>query len=252
MKIVSRKMNFGLIIGFTFLSFVKTCPATASDIGLSDKKLKVVFDSETGAVTRLENLETGWVIDRRAALGISFRMHAPLLDRRFNYIYGQKQHAVVNKISEHEIHFEWSNLRSENGGVLPITFEATVTLIDGKLSFAGQVINNSKLTIETVDYPYLGDLNMPAKNVSMNARTMWYGGLESEEIYPNFDNRKGYWGVFNPTKTKGSHHSLYCLMQTSANQGLYVGVQDPTQRYYVEYTWEQHPATINSVNSLIL
>jgi hypothetical protein len=251
MKIVSRKMNFGLIIGFTFLSFVKTCPATASDIGLSDKKLKVVFNSETGAVTRLENLETGWVIDRRASLGISFRMHAPLLDRRFNYIYGQKQHAVVNKISEHEIHFEWSNLKSENGGVLPITFDATVTLIDGKLTFNGQVINNSNLTIETVDYPYLGDLNMPAKNVSMNARTMWYGGLESEEIYPNFDNRKGYWGVFNPTKTKGSHHSLYCLMQTSANQGLYVGVQDPTQRYYVEYTWEQHPANINSINSLI-
>ncbi|ANH82739.1 hypothetical protein A8C56_18730 [Niabella ginsenosidivorans] len=225
--------------------------AMASDIELQDKKLKVVFDSETGAITRLENVQTGWIINRRAALGISFRMHAPMPDRRFNYIYGQKQHAVVHQVSDSQIHFEWSNLKSENGGVLPLVFSATVTLADGKLTFTGKLINNSALTIETIDYPYLGDLNAPAKNASINARTMWYGNLETEEIYPNFDNRKGYWGVFNPTKTKGSHHSLYCLLQTSANQGLYVGVQEPRQRYYVEYTWEQHPANLNSVSGLV-
>ena len=251
MKKVSKIISSKLLVLFTVLLLIKPGSGMASDIELQDKKLKVVFDSETGAITKLENVQTGWVINRRAALGISFRMHAPLADRRFNYIYGQKQHAVVNKVSDSQIRFEWSNLKSENGGVLPLIFTATVTLADGRLTFDSKLVNNSALTVETIDYPYLGDLNAPAKNVSINARTMWYGSLESEEIYPNFDNRKGYWGVFNPTKTKGSHHSLYCLLQTSANQGLYVGVQEPRQRYYVEYTWEQHPANINSINGLV-
>lgn len=251
METTKRKIYAGMIIGFTILSSLFTCSAKASDIELKDGKLKVVFNDETGAIIRLEDLETGWVIDRRASLGISFRMHAPLADRRFNYIYGNKQHAVVNKVSDHEIHFEWTNLQSENGGVLPLTFDATVSLVDGKLSFSSKLINNSDVTVETVEYPYLGDLNSPSKNVSLAMRTMWYGGLESEDIYPNFDNRKGYWGVFNPTKTKGSNHSLYCLLQSSAGQGLYVGLQEADQRYYVEYTLEQHPANVNSVNSSI-
>lgn len=250
-KTTTRKMYYGLMIVFTILFSVNATTACASDIELSDKKMKVVFNSETGAITRLENLETRWVIDRRAALGISFRMHAPAADRRFNYIYGRKQRAVITRVSASELHFHWTNLNSENAGTLPITFDAVVTLKDGKLTFSGKLINNSNLTVETVEYPYLGDLNSPAKNVSINARTMWYGGLESEEIYPNFDNRKGYWGVFNPTKTKGSHRSLYCLLQTSANQGLYVGVQEPNQRYLVEYTWEQNPANISSINGLV-
>ncbi len=242
---------FRLLLLVSMPLFLMPASGIASGIELRDQKLLVVFDAETGALTRLENLQTGWVINSRASLGISFRMHAPLPDRRFNYIYGQKQHAVVNKISDSQIHFEWRNLKSENGGVLPLIFSATVTLTDGRLNFESKLINNSALTVETIDYPYLGDLKSPAKNISLNARTMWYGGLESEEIYPNFDNRKGYWGVFNPTKTKGSHRSLYCLLQSSANQGLYVGVQEPKQRYYVEYTWEQHPANINSVNGLV-
>lgn len=250
MEKMSKLISRGLLL-ILIIAFLKPGKATASDIVLSDNKLKVVFDSQTGAITRMENLQTGWVIERRASLGISFRMHAPLPDRRFNYIYGQKQHATVNKVSDHQVNFEWSNLKSENGGILPLVFDATVTLSDGKLTFCGKLTNNSQLTVETIDYPYLGDLNSPEKDVSINARTMWYGGLETEDIYPNFDNRKGYWGVFNPTKTKGSNHSLFCLLQTSANQGLYVGVQDPTERYYVEYTWEQHPANINSINSLV-
>jgi len=251
MKTTAKRMYCGLIVGLTTFFSITASKANASDIELKDSKLKVTFNAETGAITRMENIETGWVIDRRAELGISFRMHAPMADRRFNYIYGAKQHAIIKKVSDHEIDFEWTNLASENGGKLPLTFDASVTLADGKLTFNSKLINKSKLTVETIEYPYLGDLNAPSKDASMSARTMWYGGMESEDIYPNFDNRKGYWGVFNPTKTKGSHHSLYCLMQTSANQGLYVGVQDPTQRYYVEYTWEQHPANINSVNSLI-
>jgi hypothetical protein len=33
---------------------------------------------------------------------------------------------------------------------------------------------------------------------------------------------------------------LFCLIQAS-DQGLYVEMADPTQRYLLEYTFEQHP-----------
>lgn len=86
-----------------------------------------------------------------------------------------------------------------NGGELTITFTATVTLKDGQLSFDGTLDNKSSYWIETVDYPYFGDLNPPTPDSTVFARTMWYGNLGNEwygnlgndEIYPNFRNEKG-------------------------------------------------------------
>jgi hypothetical protein len=76
-------------------------------------------------------------------------------------------------------------------GELPITFTATVTLKDGQLSFDGTLDNKSSYWIETVDYPYFGDLNPPTPDSTVFARTMWYGNLGNDEIYPNFGNEKG-------------------------------------------------------------
>ena len=110
-------------------------------------------------------------LERRPDLGISFRMLVPLPDRQDNFILGQKQHAVkVDKVSDHEVAIEWKNLLSQHGGVLPITFTATVRLNDGALTFDGSVINDSKLTVQTVDYPYFGDFNSPTRSTPPSAR----------------------------------------------------------------------------------
>ncbi len=98
--------------------------------------------------------------------------------------------------------------------------------------------------METIDYPYLGDLNPPARSKSMSARTMWYGNLGSDELYPSFGNGKGYWGVNFPTKTYGSNRSLFCLLQ-APDEGLYVEMSDPKLPYYLEYTFEQHPGVLH-------
>ena len=228
------------------------------EVVLQDNKLFVAFDSNTGALVKMQNKTTGlpagqagWLIERRPELGMSFRLFVPLPDRRYNFVLGQKQKAIkVEKISEHEIQIEWKNLKSEHGGVLPITLTATVTLNDGALTFDASVQNDSKLTIETIDYPYLGDLNPPSKNSSMSVRTMWYGNLGSDEIYPHFSNEKGYWGDFYPTKTFDSFRSLFCLIQ-SQKEGLYVEMKDPTQPYQLQYTFEQHPGVISSISNSV-
>ncbi len=218
--------------------------AAATEVVLEDSELLVAFDRASGALTRMEYKPTHWTMERRPALGASFRLLAPLPGRRDNFVLGQKQKAVaVTKTSDHEVELRWENLLSEHGGVLPITMKAVVGLMNGRLTFNAVLENHSRLVVETIDYPYFGDLNPPAPSAPMSARTMWYGNLGSDEIYPSFRNEKGYWGVDFPTKTFGSQRSLFCLIQ-APRQGLYVEMSDPALPYYLEYTFEQHPGLL--------
>ncbi len=221
------------------------------EVVLHDSKLLVAFDSNTGALIRLESKELHWLIERKPELGMSFRLFVPLPNRKYNFVLGQKQKAIkVEKISEHEIQIEWKNLKSEFGGVLPITLNADVKLNNGKLTFNASLINNSKLTVETIDYPYFGDFNPPSRKTTMVARTMWYDNLGADEIYPHFTNEKGYWGDFYPTKTFDSDKSPFCLIQTP-EEGLYIDLHDISQPYLMQYTFEQHPGVLSSVTNLV-
>lgn len=205
------------------------------------------FDKTSGALTRLVRKSTGWVIQRRPELGVSFRLLAPLPHQRTNFVLGEKQHATsVEKVSDHQVRLEWKNLLSEHGGVLPITFTATVTLQAGALTFDGTLTNDSDLAVETIDYPYFGDLSAPTRETPMTTEHMWYGNLVGDELYPVFHNEKGYWGVNFPTKSIESKQSLFTLIQ-SPSEGLYVGMNDHTQPYLMEWTFEQHPGILQSI-----
>ncbi len=225
--------------------------AFPNEVVLEDEALLVAFDVNSGALTRLERTSTHWTIQRRPELGVSFRLLAPLPHRRENYVLGQKQRAVqVEKLSDHQVRLQWKDLLSEHGGVLPITFTVTATLRDGTLTFDSTLINDSSLAVETIDYPYLGDLNSSTRDTPMQSEHMWYGNLVSDELYPKFRNEKGYWGVDFPTKTIASKQSLFCLVQ-SPQEGIYVEMHDPNQPYLLEYTFEQHPGVIQSIDNSV-
>ena len=86
------------------------------EVVLEDEALLVGFHSSSGALTRLERKATQWKIQRRPELGVSFRMHAPLADRRDNFVLGQKQHATkIEKLSDHEIRLQWKDLLRQQG-----------------------------------------------------------------------------------------------------------------------------------------
>lgn len=218
---------------------------SADEVVLEDAEVFVAFSKNTGALTRLQRKSTHWMIHRRPELGISFRLLVPLPHRRANFVLGQKQRAVrVDKVADNKIEIVWKEPLSEHGGVLSINLEVVVTLEDGKLAFNATLENHSQFTVETIDYPYFGDLNPPARNTSMSARTMWYGNLGDDQLYPNFANEKGYWGVNYPIKTFGTQRSLFCLIQTP-REGLYCEMSDPSLPYYMEYTFEQHPGVLH-------
>lgn len=221
----------------------------AGEVILQDDNLLVAFDPGTGALVRMERKSTRWPVQRRPAFGVSFRMLAPLPDRRDNEILGQKQRAArVQKTGPNQVQIVWKDPVSEHGGVVPLTLTATATLRNGTLSFETTLENRSPLTIETIDYPYFGDLNAPARESNLHTEHMWYGNLVRDEIYPGFRNAKGYWGVLYPTKTIGTNRSLFCLLQ-GPDQGIYVGMHDATVPYYLEFTFEQHPGVIQSIAS---
>ncbi len=223
--------------------------ASVHETVLEDRDLLVAFDTESGALTRMERKSARWTIQRRPALGVSFRLLAPLPNRRDNFVLGSKQRAAsVEKVSDNQVRLQWKNLVSEHGGVLPMTFTATVTLKNGALTFDGGLDNESSLSVETIDYPYFGDLNPPTPDTHMQTEHLWVGALTGDEIYPHFSNELGYWGVRFPTKNINSNQSQICLIQTP-EQGIYVGMHDPAVRYLLQFTFEQHPGTVDWVNS---
>jgi hypothetical protein len=219
--------------------------AFPAEVTLEDGTFLAAFDADSGALTRLENKNTHWKIERRPELGISFRLHAPLPDRRDNFVLGQKQHAAkVQKIAPNQVLLQWTNMASEHGGLLPVTLTATVTLDHGALTFAATLQNDSNLMVETVDYPYLGDLTPPSRESHLDVAHLDYDHFDLDNIYPYFGNSLGYWGTEWPTKTFNSCQSLFCLVQ-SQKQGLYLEMADATQPYLVQFTFEQHPGAMS-------
>jgi len=227
-----------------------TNTSSGKELILQDAHILIAFDTGSGAITRLERKSSNWKIARRPELGVSFRLLAPLSKRRTNFILGQRQSAArVEKIGHNKIELEWKDPVSDHGGIVPLTFSATVTLEDGQLTFASTLTNRSTLTIETVDYPYFGEVNAPTPGESLEAETLWYGNLTSTRLSPTIGN-PGYWGTDNPTVSQPSHSSLFCLIQANT-QGLYVEMHDPTQPYLIEYTFEQHPGQEDSLTDFI-
>ncbi|MDE3066687.1 MAG: hypothetical protein KGJ60_03960 [Verrucomicrobiota bacterium] len=226
----------------------------ARPVVLQDSRLRVAFDRRSGALTRLEDKTTHWLIERRPDLGVSFRLFAPLPHRNYNPVFGLNQHAAeVKKLSDHDIRLRWKNLVSKNGGVLPMTLTSAVTLTNGELTFNATLENDSPLTVDTIDYPYLGDLNPPTRHAPLDMRVMRDGhpdNLWTTEVYPHFSNEHGYWGDFFPLKTREAQQSRFCLIQ-SPDEGLYVEMDAPQAPYRMQYTFELRPGVISSVNNRV-
>jgi hypothetical protein len=237
-----------------YAQVAEAASSTDSGIGgeivLEDNELLIAFDRASGALTRMVRKSTQWVVERRPELGASFRLLVPLPKQRANFVLGQKQRAAsIRKVSAHRVEIVWKDPVSEHGGAVPLTLTAAVELQNGFLTFRATLVNDSEMTVETIDYPYFGDLNPPAKGEKLQTEHIWYGNLVEDELNPHFNNQKGYWGVNFPTKTIESKESLFCLIQAE-KQGLYAGMQDSTQPYLLEFTFEQHPGVVQSLDNI--
>ena len=227
-----------MILAFAFFAAALVAPlsASANEVVLQDGQLSVAFDGDSGALTRLENKSSHWVIGRQPGLGLSFQMHVLLPDGGYDLVHGQRQHSVeVTRVSDHEIRFQWKDLVSEKGTTLPMTLSSDVTLTNGALMFAAMLENNSPLMVESIDYPCMGDLNEAPDGTPLEIKHMWYANLPTQDL--------------SRPVTVMSRQSLFALVQSS-REGLYVEMHDPAQSYLLNFIFEKHGLPKSTGNPL--
>lgn len=211
-------------------------------IVLEDANIQAVFDAQTGALVGLLNKPTGWSVQSRPELGLSFRMMAPLPRRRNNPILGGEQAPPKVELSHdgRRVVFTWQGLRSRHGGQLDITFVATVALAEGVLTFEGQVQNRSPHAVENVSYPCLGDVSLPSPQEQLTRMSCGYAGMDSSSLLPRFDGDSGYFGFDHPFRS-ASFPGTPFILADSGRQGLYVGCHDTSAKESITFAWELKP-----------
>jgi hypothetical protein len=217
---------------------------------LQNETLRVSFDVHSGALVGLESKLTGWRIEDRRELARSFVMFAPLPDRHFNPILGEKNKlaSIAKSADGKSVAFVWNNLESEHAGRLDITLKGTVTLDEHGLSFDAEVINHSPYGVESVSYPILGDLTVPEGEKALTRENLAYAGMQRVPLYPTFTNERGYFGVDYPIQMVPTPGRPFVLVSTE-QQGLYAGAHDTSSKELIEWTFELKPGYENSLDN---
>lgn len=90
--------------------------SSAHEVVLQDGQMSAAFDTDSGALIRLENGTIHWVAERQPELSIPFRLNLFSPAQKHDFIYFQKHHTVeLEKISTHEFRFQWKDLVDEQG-----------------------------------------------------------------------------------------------------------------------------------------
>jgi hypothetical protein len=217
--------------------------AECENIHLESKTFEAVFSKETGALLRLTNTKTGWNIQARSTLGLSFKMLVPLPDRKNNQVLGENQTLSDYHVDSdgQGVTLTWTDCQSEHGGILPITFTGRISISDDGLSFKAELENLSAYVIEAVSWPYIGDFSMPPMSSELNRMNLVvHGDMEVKSLRPNFPTGHGYFATNNPIQTVPTPTSPFALTGSS-EEGLYAGYHDTSAEQLVMFTWELKP-----------
>lgn len=120
------------------------------------------------------------------------------------------------------------------------TIQNRETLADTGARFEMTVSNNSELVVESVCYPYIGDIGLPPNGGSLTRMNTKGVSMSTAPLYPQFANERGYWGVDYPTQMVSTPRAQFVLMQ-GQEEGVYVGCHDETLWEMVNFTFQLKP-----------
>jgi hypothetical protein len=226
---------------------------------LKNQRLSMEFDCSSGAMVQMTALETGWKIFDRPELGLSFRLLLPLSEeRRNNPVFGEKQ--ILSQLVQDEngrsVEMIWDGVTSEHGGQHDIRIVQQIDLDDHQAVFTLRVENHSEFVVENVYSPYLGDVASPPDAEWFKTFSYQYATAVEWQLWPRYDNLRGYYGVDYPTQFGpwapgvGAPMSPFFLMRGAA-QGLYAGVKSGSSELVAWHT-ELRPGFGSSIDSRVL
>lgn len=221
---------------------------------LENALLRAEFNPDNGALCALVSKATGWHIQRRPELGLSFRMLVPLPERGYNIINGERNRVSSVEVSPDGtvITFVWDRLTSAHGGEHAIGFTGTVTLGENGLTFQGQVRNASDLTVDAVEYPCIGDLSPSSRETTLEQLTpAGHAHLQPASLYPAFEQNAGYWGADHLVQHRWHNTHAPCTLVAEPTQGLYVGAHDREPQMMVKWYFEQKPGHLDSLTHAV-
>ena len=218
--------------------FADAPAALPQEVALENEELRAVLDPSTGSLLELSNKRTGRQFQGRRKLARSFVMVAPLPERLLHIVDGLKQRVTDLHSSPDRLEFTWDGLQSEYAGRLDIRLVGSVTLSDAGLTFEMTIRNGSPLRIESVAWPYIGDLKRPAGE--LRRADYSYCNLSFTPLAPRFRNERGYWGTEYPIQMVPTPESPWVLILDS-QEGLYAGCHDLSAKERIEFTFQLKP-----------
>jgi len=207
-------------------------------IVLENDELRAEFSRRQGALLRLVSKPTNWQIQRREELGRNFKMLVPVQGRRNNPVLGTEQQPPRIRHDENssKVVFTWDKLATKHAGVVDIQFVGSVELTEQGLAFEADVINNSAHVVETISWPYLGEVRRPDDAQHVEALHLSYFAMTKDSVHPVFKSKVGYWGTDYPKQVIHTPRSPFVLVDTDRKQGLYMGYHDTSVERMVTFT----------------
>ncbi|MFA9392128.1 MAG: DUF6259 domain-containing protein [Prolixibacteraceae bacterium] len=238
-KKIKMAASFWVIL--LFISMNGFGSAELKTITLENNDVKAVFDKETGALVELSGKSNDWQFQQRHELGLSFQLLVPAPDKRNNPVFGVKQKLKKYEISADKktITFYWEKLQSERAGVLDINITGVASLDSMGIAFNMKIENHSPYTVEAAAYPAIGDLSLPNMEEKLECMSIGYSGMDKLPIAPIFYNKKGYYGVDNPTIALNTNEQFILLGTPS--RGFYIGCHDISLKEMLTYNFELKP-----------
>ena len=215
---------------------------TPDGVLLENSKLKAVFSKENGALIFLADKSSGWRIQNRPELGLSFNLLVPMPQRRSNYVRGRDQKLKSFKLAVDgkSLDLHWEDVESEFAGRLRISLHGTIAATDQGLLFTMEVSNHSGNVVECLSYPAIGDLSQPPGGEKMENYACGFTGLDKHDLLPFFTSHKGYFGVDYPTQSYFTPATPF-VISTGTNEGLYIGCHETANKEMVGFTYELKP-----------
>ena len=218
--------------------------AAAGRLVLENEGLLVVIDRETGCVEKLESKDGAWKMR-----GGGMRLHVPALEHRYNFVTEGNTGRPAIDLDGNQATMTWRGFENERLGKLDIEVKESIRLTGARVEFNYEIHNNSQAVIESYTYPRLKSLRPPAGEHHMHQLSWGYSSMESVRMWPNFQNRVGYYGLDYPAQMRYLGTQVQFCLIASDRRGIYIGYHDVAQKQVVQLCFILVPGYVDSINS---